>query len=408
MSKILEKIESNHILILVILNYLIYFLFEKKFLFPYFSLATIVIFISLLIVNFRSFSYIIILVFIFSLISLGSPVADWDSRSIWLFNAKKIYFNNNLKDYFSYGFAIDYPILVQTFSASLASLIGTWNEIFPKFSNVILILPPLLVIAKILSNKLEKLIILILIVFIYEKRLINGDMDALLSLYTLSSTILVINFFLSKKNKFGDYITILLHLIMLTSIKVEGIGIFSCIIISLYLIFYKHGNKEHNKLLLVCLLSLFPIISWKIFVYLNDITPSSQKMISSGERVIQNFQDLKFLLILIKHIILNKQMIISLFIFVIALNKYIKIDKSNLQLKISKNLFSNEILFILTILFFYSSLLFLIFVASEGSTHNLFDMKYFMAISSSERLFLPIHSLIVMCSIFLIKNKFKN
>ena len=212
MSKILRKIEGNHILILVILNYLIYFFFENKFLFPYFSLATIAIFISLLIFNFRSFSYIIILVLIFSLISLGSPVADWDSRSIWLFNAKKIYFNNNLKDYLTYGFAIDYPILVQTFSASLASLIGTWNEIFPKFSNVVLILPPLLVIAKILSNKLEKLIILILIVFIYEKRLINGDMDALLSLYTLSSTILVINFFLLKNNKFGDYLTILLSI----------------------------------------------------------------------------------------------------------------------------------------------------------------------------------------------------
>ena len=263
-------------------------------------------------------------------------------------------------------------------------------------------------IAKILSNKLEKLIILILIVFIYEKRLINGDMDALLSLYTLSSTILVINFFLLKNNKFGDYLTILLHLIMLTTIKVEGIGIFSCIIISSYLILYKNRNKEHNKFLLVCLFSLFPIISWKIFLHLNDIAPSSQKMISDGERVIQNLQDFKFLLILIKHIILNKQMIISLFIFMIALNKYIKIDKTNLKVNISKNLYSNEIMFILTILFFYSSLLFLIFVASEGSPHNLFENKYFMAISSSDRLFLPIHSLLVMCSIFLIKKNFKN
>ena len=112
-------------------------------------------------------------------------------------------------------------------SASLAKLIGNWNEIFPKYSNIIIALPALLIVSDLIKDKIDKLIFFILIFFIYEKRLINGDMDALLGLYTVSSLILLINFSKLSKLSLNNYSVLFLYLMTLTMIKVEGLAIFS-------------------------------------------------------------------------------------------------------------------------------------------------------------------------------------
>jgi len=44
---------------------------------------------------------------------------------------------------------------------------------------------------------------------------------------------------------------------------------------------------------------------------------------------------------------------------------------------------------------------------SEGSPNNVFEIKYFMTISSADRLFLPVHSLLMICSIYLNKKTYK-
>ena len=82
-------------------------------------------------------------------------------------NAKRIFFNFSLEEFTSYDGSefshVDYPILVQTLSASLATLIGHWNEIFPKFSNIIMALPAMLIFSIIIKNNLTKLFLFILI-----------------------------------------------------------------------------------------------------------------------------------------------------------------------------------------------------------------------------------------------------
>ena len=80
-----------------------------------------------------------------------------------------------------------------------------------------MILPTLMIVSKVLKNKIDKLIFIILIFFIYEKRIINGDMDALLGLYTISTIILLINFSKLKKLDFKNLVT--LFLIMMTLCK---------------------------------------------------------------------------------------------------------------------------------------------------------------------------------------------
>ena len=92
---------------------------------------------------------------LFYLISLGSPVADWDSRSVG-YLTQRIFYNLTLKEFSSYYGSefspVDYPILVQTLSASLATLIGHWNEVFPKFSNVIMALPALFIFTNVIKS----------------------------------------------------------------------------------------------------------------------------------------------------------------------------------------------------------------------------------------------------------------
>lgn len=407
MNKFLNIFNSNLLLSLVYINYLLYFFFETKLFFIFFGLVLVINFFFILYSNLRVNFYLVLLVLIICLISLGSPAIDWDARSIWLFNAKRIFYNKNLSDYINYTESefshLDYPILIQTFSASLAELIGNWNDIFPKISSIIFALPALVVISKIIDTKFEKFIFIVLILFIYEKKIINGEMDALLGLYSISCVVLIINFYKNKKKSKSYYLTLVLHLIALTMIKIEGIAIFFSLLISFFITFYNFKIKSHNYLVTLFLLSLIPLVLWKNYVNSQNILSSSHLMISNGERFLENITDFKFILILIEGIILNKQMFISFLIFIIAVSKYVSISEKNSLITIKSSFFKNEILFIIFAILFYSSILFIIFVMSENSPNNIFEIKYFMTISSSSRLFLPIHSLLIICSIYLNK-----
>ena len=407
MNKIFNFFNPNLLLSLIFINYIVYFLFDTKILFTYFASIIFIVFFVILYTNLKSKFYIVLIILILSFISLGSPVSDWDSRSIWLFNSKRIFFNQSLNEYTNYigsEFShLDYPILVQTLSASLAKLIGNWNEIFPKYSNIIIALPALLIVSDLIKDKIDKLIFFILIFFIYEKRLINGDMDALLGLYTVSSLILLINFSKLSKLSLNNYSVLFLYLMTLTMIKVEGLAIFFCLAISYFIFFYNYRKKSNNYLILVFIISLIPIITWKLFIYDKDVVSSSFLMISNGERFVENLKDLKFILLLLNKIFFNKQMFISLIIFLIILSRYIHLDKNLKKITVNKKIFSNELSFTLLTILLYSFILFVIFVSSEGSPNNVPEIKYFMTITSADRLFLPVHSLILIFSIYLNK-----
>ena len=79
-------------------------------------------------------------------ISLGTPTFEWDARSIWLFHAKRIFYENSiyvLGDNYAFGHN-EYPNLAPAFASSLAILVGHWNEVFPKLSFTLMFLPPLI------------------------------------------------------------------------------------------------------------------------------------------------------------------------------------------------------------------------------------------------------------------------
>ena len=119
------------------------------------------------------------------LISLGTPTFEWDPRSIWLFHAKRIFYDNSIfsisDNYASFSHN-DYPNLVPALASSLAKTIGYWNEVFPKLAFTLMFLPPLIIIHFFLKGA-QYLIFLSIILFIIGKYLFNGWADGLVAVY---------------------------------------------------------------------------------------------------------------------------------------------------------------------------------------------------------------------------------
>ena len=114
MTKFFNYFNIKILILLIFLNYLIYFSFDTKFFFIFFSYSILLTFIFILIKNIKINFYIVLIIIFLSLISLGSPVSDWDSRSIWLFNAKRIFLTFHLKN--------SHLAMVQNFSCRLLYL----------------------------------------------------------------------------------------------------------------------------------------------------------------------------------------------------------------------------------------------------------------------------------------------
>ena len=78
---------------LLVLNYALYLLNLPKQFFIINILAIIIVFFYILIDNLKKRLLLIkLIMIIYAIISLGSPLIEWDARTIWLFHAKRIFF----------------------------------------------------------------------------------------------------------------------------------------------------------------------------------------------------------------------------------------------------------------------------------------------------------------------------
>lgn len=136
--------------------------------------------------------YLKIFFFCIILISLGSPAIEWDARSIWLFHAKRIFYESSiLKIAEGYEYSNNgYPNLAPAFASAFAILIGYWNEVFPKIAFTLIYLPPMILIHSFLKN-VNYLIFLTIVFFTIGKYLFNGYADGLVAMYFGSSALLI-------------------------------------------------------------------------------------------------------------------------------------------------------------------------------------------------------------------------
>ena len=323
-------------------------------------------------------------------ISLGTPVFEWDPRSNYLFHAKRIFYDNSIFsiiDHYAPFSNNDYPTLIPAFSASLASLVGHWNEIFPKIAFTFTFLPPLILICN-YFKKTNYIIFLSIVFFVIGKYLFNGWADGLLAFYfTICSFLMFLLFIKDDQenlNKKSLYIISFIFFIILTLIKNEG----SLLLLILFnvVLFIKIINKNFKKDIFKFLLLLFsfvPIILWQYFCFINEIGLNdrlqSDVMFYLLPRLIEfkNYQMIAYFLLL------NEKFLICLLLFL--LSSYFNWDKL---------LF----IFISLISTIYILILFFVFLSTP------YDF-YFQLDSSASRIIKSLSFLLSFFALYNLRNK---
>jgi hypothetical protein len=229
-----------------------------------------------------------ILYSLFFTLAIGTP--DWDARSIWLFHAKRIFYDNNLyaqlDGYASFSHN-DYPVIFGVLAATLAKAVGHWNEVFPKSVVSFFLLPPLLVCAILYKRKILIILYLFGIGVICRNYLFNGYQDALVAVFTCS-VILILMYLndLKFNNNLSKVYSILLLFIfssILVALKNEGLAI---IVMVLPIAFFLQKKIPKSITLIALISSLFLyFIIWKWHIIQANIT---NDVISAGfvDRVI--------------------------------------------------------------------------------------------------------------------------
>jgi hypothetical protein len=263
------------------------------------------------------------------LISLGSPTFEWDPRSIWLFHAKRIFYEGNIfivSDNYANFAHNAYPKIAPAFASSLATLIGHWNEVFPKLAFLLMFLPPL-ILAYAIFKKTEYLIFFSIIFFTIGKFLFSGWMDGLVAVYFGFSALLIYILTIEeqdsfKKNKILIYIAFCFFT-TLTLIKNEGVVLLLIIFIATFLLNLITGKLRKKFYILFFLsLSLLPIIAWKSFCFYNDVGYIEYYNIDILSKLIPRLYNLKSYELVSYFLLLNEKFLISLtfFIFSVFIN----------------------------------------------------------------------------------------
>jgi len=326
------------------------------------------------------------------LIALGTPTFEWDPRSIWLFHAKRIFYDNSIfsvaDNYASFSNNA-YPNLAPAFASSLAILIGHWNEVFPKLSFLLMFLPPLVLTYVFLKN-INYIIFLSIIFFTIGKYLFNGWADGLVAVYfglcALLMYLLIItknNFY--KKKPFFYYITFCFFII-LTLIKDEGLALLSILFVSTFIIKIFTGKAKEDSLKIFFLLfSFIPIILWKFFCISKGIENNHINMDTSFN-LLNRIYDLDNYQLIAYFVLLNEKFIICLSFFLLSF-----------WINWNKELFS----FISTAIIIYIIVLFFVFLSTS------YDF-YFQLDSTAARVVKTLNFSLAFFALYNLNEKIKN
>jgi len=259
------------------------------------------------------------------LICLGSPTFEWDPRSIWLFHAKRIFYEGNIfivSDNYANFAHNAYPKIAPAFASSLATLVGHWNEIFPKLAFLLMFLPPLILSYSIFKNT-EYLFFLAIIFFTIGKFLFSGWMDGLVAVYFGFSALLTYILTVEKKelhkeNKILFYIAFCFFT-TLTLIKNEGVVLLLIIFVTTFLLNLIYGQLTKKLYILFFLsFSLLPIIAWKLFCFYNDIGYIEYYNLDIFSKLIPRLYYLKNYELVSYFLLLNEKFLISLTFFLFS------------------------------------------------------------------------------------------
>jgi len=276
--------DSFHEKIILALSFLIlnnYLLLSLNFFQLIIKINFIIFLIVIFVFYFKNYSenpFLKIFFLVIVFISLGTPTFEWDPRSIWLFHAKRIFYDQSIfsvSDNYAEFSHNAYPSLVPALASSLATLVGYWNEVFPKLSFLLMFLPPLILINVFFKNT-QYLIFLSIVFFTIGRHLFNGWADGLVAVYFCLNTFLMYLLIVSENNFFKKkiifYLIAFCFFTTLTLIKNEGIVLLLILFVVTFLIKLYKGNLKNDIIKLIYLsFSFIPIILWKLFCYSKGI-----------------------------------------------------------------------------------------------------------------------------------------
>ena len=284
-------------------------------------LVTVFIFYSK---NFLENPFLKIFFLFIIFISLGTPTFEWDPRSIWLFHAKRIFYDQSIfsvMDNYAEFSHNAYPTLAPAFASSLAFLVGNWNEVFPKLSFTLMFLPPLILIYSFLKNT-HYLIFLSIVFFTIGKFLFNGWADGLVAIYFgLSAFLMYLLFIVDTnfyRNKLFFYLLAFCFFISLTLIKNEGTALLFILFVTTFFIkLYKRELRKDISKLIFLSISFIPIILWNLFCYSKGI---DNDYINTNIllNLLPRLDDLNNYKLISYFLFLNEKFLIALIFFIIS------------------------------------------------------------------------------------------
>lgn len=342
-----------------------------------------------------------LLILIIFIICIGTPLNDWDGKYIWLFHAKRIFYDNNvyaqLDDYMSWTHN-DYPILVPSLSASIASFFHIWNDNIPKLSSAIMLCPMIIFINSIIKNNMTKIIFFSLFLWITEKIILSGSVDDILTSYTLCSSLMIYFLFFEEKYFFyNKKLLLILSCTFITSttlIKNEGLVIIIILFLSAFFI-KKIILKEtiDKKIYLIFALSLIPIFVWKYKCYSAGIY-SDIINTENVKNIKDRYLDLRNYWNIFNYMTLNKSLLLPILLFFVMEFKKIKIIKvkKNFVLRKMELKEKNYLLYMIFFAIFYYLTIFFIYL----STPN--DLIWHLS-TSAYRVIMPIGAMLIFYTI---------
>tara|TARA_B100000945_G_C20415780_1_gene615054 strand:- start:319 stop:1581 length:1263 start_codon:yes stop_codon:yes gene_type:complete len=300
--------------------------------------------------DFQKYNFVRLFFISLLVLCLGSVTIDWDARSVWSFHAKRIFFDNNLYsgfDNYMPELMNAYPLLPASLSATLTKIIGHWNEIYPKSTNLLVLLPALLIQCSFLKNYKLTLIWTTFILLFSGRILINGLMDGLVAMYFVSSCLLIFYLFfeesqniaslknIKKKNRLLLLISGISSGIILTLLKNEGFVLVSLIFLITILFKLLYKKKFFVEDIVFWAIIFTPVIIWKIMTVQNGIYPRimgfglGETLYSQNilERFFLRALEIRNYKIIFSSLVLNEKFLLSVLIFIFCFFKMFKKNK---------------------------------------------------------------------------------
>lgn len=197
--------------------------------------------------------------------TLFYPADAWDTRSIWMFQAKMIFHGGGIEGLrelsnpaFSFSHA-SYPKLIQMLMAKSALVAGIWNEYLPKFGFWFLGLLSVTSILSVSPSRFKKVTLLLALIGVPHDLVWNGYADGLLVIFTIIGIIHLINWIRTEEKL--SLISALLYLSLSANIKDEGKVLMALTLLS-FSVFNFKKFKAHYKWSIVLLSGLLPILLW--------------------------------------------------------------------------------------------------------------------------------------------------